>query len=775
MRKKLLLLTFILIIITALIVALPTIGYASSTNDSSSTQARETLSNYDKALYDQLFDKITALKSTNAEQSTVFEIDPSDLGGAKYSWSSTDIAALPAGSSISNLFLEQFNVESVIQALMHDLPLDMYWYDKTTGSIKSLGNDGRKITSFKVIMTVTSPHRGDNYVFNDTTKKPTVKGVNTTYNTTYNNAMEYVNSRNGLSDYAKISAYVEDICGLVSYENSVTDPSYSGAYTDVWQPTYVFDKDNSTNVVCEGYAKALQLLCNLSTFDNLTCYTISGTTTGGHMWNIINIDGKSYMLDVTNSDSGTIGSDGSLILAAPSSGSYNTSYTFVAQGTITYVYNDNVKSMWGSDILTLATSDYTPPAIEFTLTQNAPSDGFTYNGEELTIGNNSLYDIYYTISGSSYSYNWNYEYFKDNNGSMGTELSSAPKDAGTYWIKVTATSRFNSSESGSTTIKVVINPKTLTLSSLELEDKSYDKTTDATLKNATLSGIIGSDIVQIDTTRSVFGLQGSDAATYNYAYVKEFVFTGTNAHNYTHNYMPTTLVPLSSPVVVSKSDIPTNDPIFEYVTNATTSFNDFQFTVTGNFNGSNENGTITWYDDGSEIFDLTNYVEQGKTYTWVLSYDNSNFNDSTGSLVIYPTATLYKVTAISQNNSQGTVSINRENYLSGESVTVTANPKQGYQFDCWVVNGSSVSTSSTYTFTVSNSVNVEARFKSTSSGGSTENKDTLTTIIDIVKAIIPYLPYIIIGGGVIGLIILIALYVKISKSAKKKKLGKNRK
>ena len=88
MRKRLIILAFILIILSSIIVALPAVGYASST-DSYSTQARETLSNYDKALYDQLFTNITALKSTNAEQSTTFEIDPSKLGGAKYSWTTT--------------------------------------------------------------------------------------------------------------------------------------------------------------------------------------------------------------------------------------------------------------------------------------------------------------------------------------------------------------------------------------------------------------------------------------------------------------------------------------------------------------------------------------------------------------------------------------------------------------------------------------------------------------------------------------------------------------
>lgn len=41
---------------------------------------------------------------------------------------------------------------------------------------------------------------------------------------------------------------------------------------------YVFDGDEATNVVCEGYAKAFQYLCDL---DGITYYSVSGTMNGG--------------------------------------------------------------------------------------------------------------------------------------------------------------------------------------------------------------------------------------------------------------------------------------------------------------------------------------------------------------------------------------------------------------------------------------------------------------------------------------------------------------
>ena len=60
--------------------------------------------------------------------------------------------------------------------------------------------------------------------------------------------------------------------------------------------------------VCEGYAKAFQLLCDLTTFNNnIACYTVSGVMTGAtgagnHMWNVVHMDDEnSYLVDVTNS------------------------------------------------------------------------------------------------------------------------------------------------------------------------------------------------------------------------------------------------------------------------------------------------------------------------------------------------------------------------------------------------------------------------------------------------------------------------------------------
>ena len=55
------------------------------------------------------------------------------------------------------------------------------------------------------------------------------------------------------------------------------------------------------SAVCEGYARAMQLLLNKA---GIGCYLITGKVSGtDHMWNIVTIDGARYHLDATWNDS----------------------------------------------------------------------------------------------------------------------------------------------------------------------------------------------------------------------------------------------------------------------------------------------------------------------------------------------------------------------------------------------------------------------------------------------------------------------------------------
>ena len=148
-------------------------------------------------------------------------------------------------------------------------------------------------------------------------------------------AQAIVNQCAGLSDEEKLRAYKDEICALTEYNFDVLAGGVR--YGDPWQLIYVFDEDPSTKVVCEGYAKAFQYLCDLSTFqEDTTCYTVVGDMNGGaHMWNVVRMgDGKSYLVDVTNCDTGMAGHPDKLFLAG-GTGSVDAGYTV---NGISYVY-----------------------------------------------------------------------------------------------------------------------------------------------------------------------------------------------------------------------------------------------------------------------------------------------------------------------------------------------------------------------------------------------------------------------------------------------------
>ncbi|MBR2474999.1 MAG: InlB B-repeat-containing protein, partial [Bacteroidaceae bacterium] len=69
------------------------------------------------------------------------------------------------------------------------------------------------------------------------------------------------------------------------------------------------------------------------------------------------------------------------------------------------------------------------------------------------------------------------------------------------------------------------------------------------------------------------------------------------------------------------------------------------------------------------------------------------------------------VTATSSNVVMGTVTPEESKINSGNNVTLTATPNEGYEFVNWTVAGEEVSTDATYTFTVTQDIEVVANFQ----------------------------------------------------------------
>ena len=277
------------------------------------------------------------------------------------------------------------NLAAVVDALLADLPYDLYWYDKTVGTGSSYGigyrNQQFYVTNLSVEMRVASAYQGGSNLAVSSSAAQAASAVVET-------AADVVLEHASKSDYEKLVAYKDYICGQVTYNRQAASSGYTGGYGDPWQVIYVFDDDSTTNVVCEGYSKAFQYLCDLSDFrGNVESYLIAGYAGGPHMWNIVSIGGNNYLVDVTNTDPAgngmiSFGEQNDLLFLAGTTGSIDEGYTFYnyqfSDPALTYLYSYEVTytngtkeiiqpaiDVYGTDadsVLILADSNYVPEA-----------------------------------------------------------------------------------------------------------------------------------------------------------------------------------------------------------------------------------------------------------------------------------------------------------------------------------------------------------------------------------------------------------------------------
>lgn len=278
----------------------------------------------------------------------------------------TDFSDENLDDAVKKAVNESVDFGRIYDCLMADCPAEFYWYDKTIGfgwGYSISGNTVQRTVTVKytrVEMAVAEDYRqdGDLYILN----QDKVAGVQNALD----KAAEIVNTYEGQSDYERLAAYKQEICELTNYNfDAAEDPNTP--YGDPWQLVYVFDGDDDTTVVCEGYSKAFQYLCDLSDID---CYTVTGAMNYGegdepHMWNIVPMGGKNYLVDVTNCDDGAAGSPDKLFLAGASGGTVEGGYTISVGGdTISYIYDPDTLALYPESILTLAGENYDPDADE---------------------------------------------------------------------------------------------------------------------------------------------------------------------------------------------------------------------------------------------------------------------------------------------------------------------------------------------------------------------------------------------------------------------------
>lgn len=274
-------------------------------------KSRETLSAHDQVIYDALLANIEQVASGRTTN-TVFEVSlkPFVDKGLLQSAYSVDVFGEDPG-----WFLEMAvgDFSSTFDALLQDCPYELYWFDKTYGvhygvNVKTAWNGSGRYydtasCSLLFAFAVSADYAETHAPGTVTTTKELSK-----VRTAAKNASALIARNASKDDLGKLDAYRAAICDMVSYDYDALDPDRE--YGDPWQLIYAFDGDPATNVVCEGYSKAFKYLCDNSTFDNpsVVCYAAFGLMDKGrHMWNVVSINGYSYLVDITNCDNGSVG------------------------------------------------------------------------------------------------------------------------------------------------------------------------------------------------------------------------------------------------------------------------------------------------------------------------------------------------------------------------------------------------------------------------------------------------------------------------------------
>lgn len=247
----------------------------------------------------------------------------------------------------------------ILLALTMDCPLELAWFDKAGGITMNYrylpgtlsSADQLILSDLTCLMEVNPDYCGADRYTVDSEKITTVKAAAQKANC-------IAAAASGMCDEDKLVFLADQVLELAVYNET---PAESGnAYEAIW----VFDHDPNTQVVCEGYAKAFQILFDLSGFTDARCMICkgkvlavdtNGNSTGriAHVWNQVQIDGKTYIVDLTNCDEGAIGAQGELFMRGQDGGSpmYGYGVMIPGEGTVKYFYDPEYLAFFGEDVL----------------------------------------------------------------------------------------------------------------------------------------------------------------------------------------------------------------------------------------------------------------------------------------------------------------------------------------------------------------------------------------------------------------------------------------
>ena len=269
------------------------------------------------------------------------------LGKTTFTYAELGLSAGAEGTAIQNAVYARIgDLQKIHSHIMLDSPYEFYWFDKTkTGGLGS-SRPGIRYNSTSIFVDETF------YMAYRVAKEYSATGTAGTTKTNKTvtaaaakartNAAAIVAKYAALGDTEKLTAYRDEICKAVEYDNDAASDS-STPYGNPWQLIWVFDGNPATKVVCEGYSKAFKLLCDMSAFKSYRteCHIMTGTTLGNHMWNVVCMDnGRNYLVDLTNADAGDHGNDTYFLRGAPN----GTADSYLVN--IRYTYDASCKKLF---------------------------------------------------------------------------------------------------------------------------------------------------------------------------------------------------------------------------------------------------------------------------------------------------------------------------------------------------------------------------------------------------------------------------------------------
>ena len=391
-----------------------------------SDAAGKHLQGFDRKLYDLLKAEVVKV-AAGGRESTIFRFTPSDLGLKNQTWTAEELGVTLNRDASGQLTDATWNAvweplyraighnrqtssAAVMDKLLVDCPFELYWFAKShddddgaaahwtyhwsvrynEGKGFSLSDDAYLDVEMMVAENYAKSADDENYynyqVNTEIAKKATQVAAG---------AKNIVAANSARSDFEKLTAYRDAICDLVSYDYEAAQQGSEVYGNGPWQILRVFDGNPDSNVVCEGYAKAFQYLCELSNFQgDVASYIITGDLMDQsgrpqpHMWNHVRIDGRYWLVDLTNCDVENVSRDW-LFFKAPYDQTVNNgkrTYAFARNGQVALRYTNLENAYEVEEVLILAERDYASavadpsPAIPAPVPDNGGASGVPDGG-----------------------------------------------------------------------------------------------------------------------------------------------------------------------------------------------------------------------------------------------------------------------------------------------------------------------------------------------------------------------------------------------------------